>query len=122
MSKHVPPTRTLPHPIAMAHLTMVAKLAAIKPPRIYVSPTPDEFGAVADYIEAVARIMDEWHLLVGEEVKSNSTVRIDMTLFTDVFRDATEGLSVFEAERPGKALNEDRGAAMREARTEFRRG
>lgn len=96
--------------IAIAHGVMAAKLAGVTPPRLLVSPDPEDFEAVAEYVHAVARIMDEWMLRVGNEVQSNSTVKIDMGCFTGTFTDAVEGWALAEINREAEALREDRAA------------
>jgi hypothetical protein len=97
----------LPHPIEAAHMAMCAKLYAIQPPRIYADPGPAEFENAADYIAAVARVMDEWHRMVGHEVQANATARVSQECFADAFRGATEGFSIFECTRAAEALREE---------------
>lgn len=96
--------------IYTAHQTMLAKLAALRPPHIYVNPDPEEFGAVNEYLLDVARIVDECLLAVGREVKCNTPVRINMDLFTNVLRDALEGNACFEVERAIEDIRSERAA------------
>jgi hypothetical protein len=103
----------LPHPILAAHQALVAKLAAIIPPRIWSDPAPEEFENVRDYEAACVRIFDEWHRMLGQELQANSTVRHDPAYFADAFRGATEGLSQFEFTRAADVLREDEAAAGR---------
>lgn len=99
------------NPINDAHNTMIFRLAALIPPRIYVNPDPCEFENTADYLCDVARIVDQWLLAVGREVNSNTSVRIDMSLFTDQVLGAVEGNATYECTRAAEALAEDLVAA-----------
>lgn len=118
MTRHTDPSllppftaRVVPHALQAAHDAMVSKLAAIKPPRIYLDPDPDDFEAAAGYVADVARIMDEWHRAVGQEVASNAPAGLVFApVFQDAFRGATEGMSIFEITRAAEALKEERAA------------
>lgn len=101
---------TSPNPIRDAHNLMVTKLDCVTPPRLLTNPDPEDFEAVAEYIHAVARIMDEWMLNVGTDVQSNSTVRTDIDQFKGTFTDAVEGFALYEIQREAEALREDRAA------------
>ena len=54
-----------------------------------------------------AKIDDEWLQLVGLEVKSNSTVRVNMDLFDGQFERAVDGWAVFECERVAEDLRDE---------------
>lgn len=97
-------------PIAAAHAAMVAKLAAIIPPRLYASNDPEDFEATADYLLAVARVVDGMIRAVGEEVKSSANVRIDMDCFTDTLTHSLEGFATFEITRAADEIKAERAA------------
>lgn len=97
-------------PIALAHQTMLTKLAALRAPHIYVNPDPEEFGAVNEYLLDVARIVDECLLAVGREVKCNSSRRIELRDFTNVLRNALEGNATFQVDQAIESLVEERAA------------
>jgi hypothetical protein len=96
---------------ATIHAAMVERLRDVTAPRIAVFPMPSQFEDVRDYIAAVSRIMDAWLFRVGMEVKSN-TNGLDMGVFTDQFRGATEGNCEYEctmaAERRREEFYEER--------------
>jgi hypothetical protein len=98
------------HPIRDAHTLMVTRLATIAPPRIYINPDPEDFEAVSEYLMAVARVVDQCLLSVGQEVQSNASVRINLDLFTNTLRDEIEGNAVFEVLREAETIKEDRVA------------
>lgn len=96
--------RKVDHPIWYAHKAMVAKLAALTPPRIYIEPEPEDFENVRDYLADAREIINAWLSEVGKEVQSNAIVKLDMGQFS------IEGLSDCEGEcnRAAAALAEDR--------------
>jgi hypothetical protein len=98
------------HPIRDAHTLMVTRLATIIPPRIYINPDPEDFEAVSEYLMAVASVVDQCLLSVGQEVQSNASVRINLDLFTNTLRDEIEGNAVFEVLREAETIKEDRVA------------
>ena len=95
------------NPLAKAHEAMVRELSRVVVPRIDVSPVPEQMEDVADYIERTARMFDRWLLKVGEELQSNATVNIDMSVFTDQFLGAVQGNATHECDREAEALRED---------------
>lgn len=101
---------TTPRPIALAHQIMVAKLGTLRPPRIFVNPDPEEFGAVNEYLTDVARIVDECLLAVGKEVKANASVNINLDFFTNVLANELEGNACFEVERAAEEVRNERAA------------
>src|SRR3954462_2699263 len=108
MSVHPFAPKVLPHVLKAEHAKLVAALAAVTAPRIYVNPEPDEFKAVGAYIVAVAEQVDKWLLAVGHEVRCNSTAGTDMACFTDIVRDAVEGFAVYECTKAARQVKEDR--------------
>jgi len=98
------------HPIKSAHLDMVKTLSMLQPPRIFVNPDPEEFGAVNEYLIAIARIVDECLLAVGKDVKANASVNINLGFFTDVLRNELEGNACFEVDRAADEIRDERAA------------
>lgn len=104
------PTPLHPRPIKAAHELMLAKLCALNPPRLTVSPEPDQFEAVSEYLLDVARIVDAMILEVGRDVKSNASRNIDLRYFDNVLRDGLEGFAVYSITEEIEALKEERAA------------
>lgn len=88
------------------HKAMVDRLSDVTAPRISVFPLPGQFEDVREYIAAVSRIMDAWLYRVGMEVKSN-THGLDMAVFTDQFRGATEGNCEYECTKAAERRREE---------------
>jgi len=102
------PKATATHAMAAIHQAMVLELSCLNVPNIHVTPEPEEFEDTADYMVRVAQVMDRWLKAVGEEVKSNSMVRTDLTRFEDQFFSAVEGNATFEAQRSAEAIRHER--------------
>jgi hypothetical protein len=117
---HAPAPPALPHrdtasartDLGTIHTAMVERLRDVTAPRIGVFPTPSQFEDVREYIAAVSRIMDAWLYRVGMEVKSN-THGLDMAVFTDQFRGATEGNCEYECTKAAERLRDEFYAAPR---------
>lgn len=88
------------------HAAMVQRLRDITAPRIAVFPLPGQFEDVREYIAAVSRIMDAWLYRVGMEVKCN-THGLDMGVFTDQFRGATEGNCEYECTKAAERRRDE---------------
>ena len=95
------------NPFEIAKRKLIAQLARLPVPRIDVTPEPEQLHDVADHLRAVAQAGDEWLRLVGLEVKSNATVRVNMDLFDGQFERAVDGWAVFECERVAEDLRDD---------------
>jgi len=92
--------------LATIHQAMVARLHDLTAPDISVFPRASQFEDVRQYIQAVSSIMDAWLYRVGMEVRSN-THGVDMKVFTDQFRGATEGQSEFECTKAANRLRDE---------------
>lgn len=99
-----------PNPILQAQQAMVAKLAAITAPRIYVNPDPAELENVEDYLLSIARVFDAFLLEVGREVASNAMTNTDLGQFTNVLTDALAGNATHEIQQEVEALRQKRAA------------
>jgi hypothetical protein len=96
------------NPFEIARRKMISKLAALKAPTIGSWPTREDFGAVIDHAVAVTEIANEWLTTIGIEVRSNSTVNINMDYFTSGFSDyGVNGWCLYEIERCAEALEEE---------------
>lgn len=89
--------------IATVHREAVQTLARLYVPYISVSPTPDQFRDVADFLLHWARIADRVLKIVGEEANSNTSEVLGMSDFSDAFVGAIEGNATFQLERCAQA-------------------
>jgi hypothetical protein len=85
--------------IATVHREAVQALARLYVPRLSVSPSPDQFRDLADFLNHWARIADRVLKIIGEEAKSNTTETLDMRVFDGTFHAVIEGDACFELER-----------------------
>jgi hypothetical protein len=90
--------------IATVHREAVQALARLYVPRLDVSPSPDQFRDLADFLTHWARISDRVLKIVGEEASSNTSETIGMSDFTDSFVAAIEGNATFQLERCAQAV------------------
>jgi hypothetical protein len=90
--------------IATVHREAVQALARLYVPRLDASPSPDQFRDLADFLTRWARIADRVLKIVGEEATSNSTERIDESVFADRFFGGIDGDATFELERAAQAV------------------
>ena len=63
--------------IATVHREAVQMLARLYVPRLDVSPSPDQFRDLADFLTHWARIADRVLKIVGEEAAANTSETID---------------------------------------------
>lgn len=96
------------HPIARSHAAMVHELSLLRVPSIAVSPSPEHFEDVADYVLRVARIFDRHLADIGSEAQSNSIVNLDKGQFANQCLSAVEGNCTFELDKAAAALQEER--------------
>lgn len=113
------PQATAKHALAVIHQQMVLELSNMTVPRIHVDPEPEEFEDTADYILRVSQVMDRWLKAVGEEVRSNACVRVDLTVFEEQFEGAVQGNATHECDRVAGALHAER--AEYGVETDYRR-
>lgn len=93
--------------IAKAHAELVRELSAVVPPRIHVSPIPEEFEDAADYILRVGAMVDRWLLAVGTEVKCNSTANVNLEWFRDMVVGNCDGWCTAECDKAANELREE---------------
>lgn len=89
--------------IATVHREAVQALARLYVPRLSVSPSPDQFRDMADFLTHWAQIADRVLKIVGEEAKANSCETLDMRVFDGTFHAVIEGDACFEVERCAQA-------------------
>lgn len=94
-----------------AQASAAAGLAGIKLAKLSTHPEPEDFLAVRDDVEAIARIVDRLLLYIGRHAKENSS-DISLADFTNVLRGATEGYATYQCERAARALHEEREEEM----------
>lgn len=95
------------NPFEIAKREFIAKIARRRVPVVSVTPQPEQLHDVAEYVRGMAQDADEWLRLVGLEVKSNATVRVNMDLFDGQFERAVDGWAIFECERVAESLREE---------------
>lgn len=94
-------------PLLVAHENLRRALIEMRPPAIPPRPHPDHFLALADYVAEVAAQMDRWLKAIVQEVDSNATVKLDMSVFDGAMTGAVDSLALFEIQRAASALGED---------------
>jgi hypothetical protein len=90
--------------IATVHREAVQALARLYVPHISVSPSPDQFRDMADFLTHWARIADRVLKIVGEEAKANSCENVNAGLFDGQFQATLEGYALFELEKCAEGL------------------
>lgn len=100
------------NPFEIAKRELIAKIARLQAPVVDVTPQPDQLHDVAEHVRAVAQAADGWLRLIGLEVKSNATVRVNMDLFNGQFENAVDGWAIFECERVGESIREEYDEAV----------
>jgi hypothetical protein len=90
--------------IATVHREAVQALARLHVPHIPLSPSPDHFRDVADFLLHWARIADRVLKIVGEEANSNTSEVLSVAVFKDQFVSALEADAIFELERCAQAV------------------
>lgn len=90
--------------IATVHREAVQALARLYVPHISVSPSPDQFRDVADFLLHWAKIADRVLKIVGEEANSNTSEVLSVAVFKDQFVSAIESDATFELERCAQAV------------------
>jgi hypothetical protein len=90
--------------IATVHREAVQALARLYVPRLSVSPSPDQFRDLADFLNHWARIADRVLKIVGEEAASATSEKIDAKVFEDRFFGGIDGDATFELERCAEAV------------------
>jgi hypothetical protein len=104
---HFEPKAERTDPIAKAHHALVRELSRIEIPRIAVSPEPEHFEAVADYIRRVTDLFDvTWLQAIGAEVASNALCTVDQKMFTGQFVGAIDGNATYELDACAEAARE----------------
>jgi hypothetical protein len=98
---------------------LVNQLSFVAVPKIHVSPFPEEFEDVADYILRMTQVFDRWLKAVGEEVQANALGRIEMDCFERSFTDAVEGNATFVCDKIAEDYRIERDEYASE--TDYRR-
>src|SRR5262245_50408943 len=120
MNALTPATVAPLHPVRRACIEAALKLNALQPTRIVGEPDMDDAKALVGDIEALWAIIDPIMQSVGEYAEQHFGP-LDMTLFTDCLRCATEGQATFEIESAAEAMISDRHEGAAESAVEFRR-
>lgn len=95
------------NPFEIAKRQLIAQIARLQAPVVDVTPQPEQLHDVAEHLRAVAQAADGWLRLVGLEVKSNATVKVNMDLFSGQFENAVDGWAVFEVERVAESIRDE---------------
>jgi hypothetical protein len=90
--------------IATVHREAVQALARLYIPRLDVSPSPDQFRDMADFLTHWAKIADRVLKIVGEEAKANSCENVNVGLFDGQFQSTIDGYALFELEKCAEGL------------------
>jgi hypothetical protein len=85
---------------------MQAAIEALELPHIRRGD-PDSLEAIGSYALEFARIIDEYFLVLGQELENNAPCKIGMKCFTNTFTRAVEGSADFEARRAADILREE---------------
>ena len=96
------------HPLARSHAAMVKELSTLHVPQFAISPSPEQFEDVADYLLRVAQIVDHHVQDIGTEAASNSIATLDKSQFANQCFSALEGNATFELDKGAEALRAER--------------
>lgn len=95
------------NPFEIAKRALIAKLARLPVPRISVTPHPDQFEAVGDFVAAIARANDECMAAIGKELRANAYRPFKLTNFETPFLDAVDGWALGDIEAMAEDLREE---------------
>jgi hypothetical protein len=94
------------NPFEIAKRALIASLARVPVPKIDVTPDPEQFEDVKDFILAFAGHADVFMQAVGAEVKRH-VYAVDLRWFADPFTCAIDGDATFELTRAREICAED---------------
>jgi hypothetical protein len=103
-----------------AHHALVARLAALRVPRIVGEPDGADIRALADHMIEVADGVDAYMEAIGRELAANAPCPVDAALFNRPLFAAIDGNALFEAHRIADRLDADRDDLAPPARTGWR--
>lgn len=110
---HQPRARRAPdNPLAVAMGELVRALIAMPVPRIPIEPEPGDIQDINIFMSDYTKAFDALHKVVGEQLAANVSSKVDMGCFTDVFRDAIDGMASFEVNRAADILRDEREDAV----------
>jgi hypothetical protein len=100
-----------------AHHALVARLAALRVPRIVGDPDGADSRTLADHMIEVADGVDAYMEAIGRELAANAPCAVDAALFDRPLFAAIDGNALFEAHRIADRLDADRHDIAPPART-----
>jgi hypothetical protein len=100
-----------------AHHALVARLAALRVPRIVGEPDGADIRTLADHMIEVADGVDAYMEAIGRELAANAPCPVDSALFDRPLFAAIDGNALFEAHRIADRLDADRHDLAPPART-----
>lgn len=100
-----------------AHHALVARLAALRVPRIVGEPDGADIRTLADHMIEVADGVDAYVEAIGRELAANAPCAVDAALFERPLFAAIDGNALFEAHRIAERLDADRDDLASPART-----
>jgi hypothetical protein len=104
---HIEPRPIRTDAMARIHRALVEAMNRLDVPQLPTQPEPEDFEAVADYIQRVTLIFDvTWLQDIGAEVASNALCRIDQSMFCGQFVGAIDGNATFELDSAAQAARE----------------
>lgn len=98
-------------PIKRAREQLILALAEMPLPRLPTSPDPEHFDHVSEHLVTFAEIVDRYLAVVGEEVRSHATTKVDVKLFTGQLSGALIGNATWICTDAAQALREERAEA-----------
>jgi hypothetical protein len=99
-----------------AHHALVARLAALRVPRIVGEPDGADIRTLADHMIDVADGVDAYMAAIGRELAANAPCAVDAALFERPLFAAIDGNALFETHRIADRLDGDRDDLMPPAR------
>jgi hypothetical protein len=103
--------------LEQAHHALVARLAALRVPRIVGEPDGADIRTLADHMIEVADGVDAYMQAIGRELAANAPCSVDDALFNRPLFAAIDGNALFEAHRIADRLDAERQDLTRPART-----
>jgi len=82
--------------LTIAKAELLANLTMLPIPHIDSVPEPEQILALGDLLRGLAWACDRFVNAVGEELKSNAPMAIDLKNFRTPFHDSLEGYALFD--------------------------
>jgi hypothetical protein len=99
-----------------AHHALIARLAALRVPRVVGEADGADIRNLADHMIEVADAVDAYMEAIGRELAANAPCTVDVELFRRPLFAAIDGNALFEAHRIADRTDADQREAVAVAR------